>query len=92
MYIVAVHSQLLKNNKNPSEGFITNEHIRIDKKLKSKDYANASIILDVANQKVIKNRFTDRSFEELYAYFIHHNANQINKWIDDQIKKEYNNN
>ena len=90
MFLVATHKQLLRNPKNPKEGFMTNEYIRVDKKLKNKDYTEASIILDVAQQKVLKNRFSEREFPELYAYFISHYGDQINQWINDQIKKESN--
>jgi hypothetical protein len=86
MFMIAKHIQVPRNPKNPSQGFMTNETFHIVKNPKTKDYQEASIILDVANQKVVKNRFTEKSFEELFAYFSQHYADYINKWLNAQKK------
>ena len=81
MFMVAKHQQVLRNPKNHKEGFMNNESFHIVKNLKTKDYAEASIILDVANQKIIKNRFSERNFDELFKYFSTHYSEYINKWL-----------
>jgi hypothetical protein len=87
MFLVARHTQALRNTQlkdRSADAFQNNEAVVITKNLKSKDYAEASIILDVAQQKVIKNRFTERPFDELWAYFIQHYGTYINQWLTSQ--------
>ena len=80
-FIVARHTQSLRNSKRPDQGFVTNESIMITKNVKNRDYSEAAIILDVAQGKVIKNRYNDRSFEDLYVYFVTHYSDHINRWL-----------
>lgn len=82
MFLLAKHISVAP--KNPSDKTKTNEIFGICKNLKNSDYSEASIIIDVAKQKIIKNRFTERSFDELYAYFMTHYKDQINKWLNAQ--------
>lgn len=84
MFMVARHIQVLRNPKNPKEGFMNNESFVITKNLKNKDYQEASIILDVANQKIIKNRFSERTFNDMFEYFSTHYSDYINKWLNGQ--------
>jgi hypothetical protein len=64
-----------------------NEEVRCRKNLKRKDNTEASVILDVANAKVIKNRFgIERSFEELFAYYTEHYGDYINNWLKTQLQ------
>jgi len=87
MYFVFRHIQVLRNNKNHSEGFMQNESFRITKNIRRKEIAEASIILDIANQKIIKNRFTERTFEELFKYAVEHYSDYINRWTSNQKTK-----
>jgi hypothetical protein len=80
MFFVIKHHQVLRNPKNHKEGFVNNESFHITKNLSKRDNTEASVILDIANQKIIKNRFEDRTFEELFKYAAMHYADYINKW------------
>jgi hypothetical protein len=82
MFLIARHTQTVRNPKNPKQGMMTNESFHVADKVKNKDLSEASIILDVANQKVIKNRFPDRSFDDLFLYFMSHYKDHIQKWLD----------
>ena len=84
MFLIAKHIQSPRNPKNPAEGFKTDEIFAVAKNVKNREYSEASIILDVAKQKIVKNRYTERSFDELFAYFMTHYKDQINKWLDAQ--------
>jgi hypothetical protein len=75
---------VLKNVKRPTDGFQNNESIVITKNLKDRDLSEASVILDVKNNKVIKNRYNDRPFDELWIYYVTHYGEYINKWINVQ--------
>ena len=93
MFIVARYPQTLKNpnmshrsgvGSNPA-AWQHNEEVICRKSLRPKDQTEASVILDVANQKVIKNRFNENNdFEELYKYYLTHYADYINKWVNTQ--------
>lgn len=82
--MIAKHIEVLRNPKKPEEGMMTNESFYIKKNLKNSDLSEASIILDVTNGKVVKNRYTDRSFQDLYTYFVTHYSNYINRWTKDK--------
>ena len=82
--MVVKHMKVLKDPHNPQMGFMDNESFHITKNPKKKDYEEASIILDVGNQRVVKNRFSERSFEDLLKYMSTHYADYINKWINAQ--------
>lgn len=84
MFLVARYTEVLKNVKRPSDGFQNNESIVITKNLKDRDLSEASVILDVKNNKVIKNRYNDRPFDELWIYYVTHYGEYINKWINAQ--------
>ena len=81
MFFVIKHQQVLRNRKNPAEGFMNNESFHITKNLSRRDNTESSIILDVANQKIIKNRFGEKTFEELFKYAATHYSEYINKWL-----------
>lgn len=81
MFLVARYTEVLKNVKRPSDGFQNNESIVITKNLKDRDLSEASVILDVKNNRVIKNRYNDRPFDELWIYYVTHYGEYINKWI-----------
>ena len=87
MFLIAKHIEVMRNPKKPSEGKMTNEMFKVTKNVKPKDYSEASIIVDVAQSKIIKNRFSERTFEELFAYFMTHYKEDINKWVNDQQKQ-----
>jgi hypothetical protein len=84
MFLVARYTEVLKNVKRPADGFQNNESIVITKNLKDRDLSEASVILDVKNNKVIKNRYNDRPFDELWIYYVTHYGEYINKWINVQ--------
>ena len=87
MFLVARHTQSLRDpmssDRSP-KAYMDNEAVVITKNLKTKDYAEASVILDIAQQKVVKNRFSERPFSELWAYFIQHYGQYINQWLTSQ--------
>jgi len=85
MFFIIKHHQVLRNIKNPKEGLMKNESFHITKNVKNKDLTEASIILDVANQKVIKNRFENKTFEDLFRYSVTHYSDYINKWTNTNI-------
>ncbi len=84
LFAVVRYSETLKDKKNHTKGFQHNEAFALTKNLKQRDYGEAAVILDVANSKVIKNRFNERPFEELWQYYIHHYGDYINKWLRAQ--------
>jgi hypothetical protein len=93
MYIIARHLQTIRNPKishRPAIGknhaaWQNNEEVCCRRSLKSRDLTEASVILDVRRQKVIKNRLGDnQDFVELQKYFFTHYADYINAWINEQ--------
>ena len=84
MFLLAKHIKSPRNPRNPADGFKTDELFGICKNLKNRDYSEASIIIDVAKQTIVKNRYSEKSFDELYAYFMTHYKEQINKWLNAQ--------
>jgi hypothetical protein len=87
MFLIAKHIQSPRNPMDLSEGYKTDEIFAVAKNVKSREFSEASIIIDVAQQKIVKNRFTERTFDELFAYFMTHYKDQINKWLNAQIEK-----
>lgn len=87
MFLIAKHIQSPRNPMDLSEGYKTDEIFAVTKNVKSREFSEASIIIDVAQQKIVKNRFTERTFDELFAYFMTHYKDQINKWLNAQIEK-----
>lgn len=86
MFLVARYTDVLRNKKKPQEGFRHDESIVITKNLKSRDKSEASVILDVSNRTVVKNRFNERPFEELWSYYVQHYGDYINQWLKSQIQ------
>lgn len=93
MYIVARYPQTIRNPKDSSKHNIgknhaawqNNEEVFCRKNLRTKDHTEASVILDVANEKVLKNRFNENmNFAELYAYYLSNYSNYINEWVNTQ--------
>ena len=86
MFLIARHTQTLRNPKNTAQGMMTNESFHVTNKVKNKDLSEASIILDVAEQKIIKNRYSERTFDDLFLYFMTHYKDHIQKWLDGRNK------
>lgn len=89
MFLIARYVQVLKDVKSKDrtpDAYMNNELVVIAKKVKSKDLTEASIILDIANKKVIKNRFNENSFDELWQYYLTHYSQYINQWVVAQGK------
>lgn len=85
MFLLAKHVQSNRNPNRPADGLKTDEIFGVCKNLKNRDYSEASIIIDVAKKKVIKNRYSEKTYDELYAYFMTHYKEHINKWLNAQI-------
>ena len=84
MFLVAKYPMTLRDKRRPGD-FQHNEEVKCVKNLRTRDQSEASVILDVANGVVIKNRFNDnRDFEQLYKYYLEHYADYINSWINAQ--------
>lgn len=90
MFIIARYPQTLRNPRDASKAGIgsnhaawqNNEEVICRKSIRPKDQIEASVILDVANQRVVKNRFNENTnFDELYKYFLEHYADYIDRWI-----------
>ena len=80
MFIVAKYPQSLRNGK--QNEWQNNEEVKCVRNLKTRDLTEASVVLDVANEKVVKNRFNDNNdFKELYGYYLTHYADYINRWV-----------
>lgn len=95
-FIVAKYPQTLRDPRiSHRAGLATNhaawqnnEEVKCSKNLKTKDLTEASVILDVANQKVVKNRFdSDRNFDELFQYYMSNYADYINSWLNVQLRQ-----
>ena len=95
-YIIAKYPQTLRDPRMSHRpglaanhaAWQNNEEVKCAKNIKTKDITEASVILDVAQQKVVKNRFgNDRSFEELYQYYMSNYADYINSWLNVQLAK-----
>ena len=83
MFIIAKYPQTLKDGK--QNQWQNNEEVRCVKNIKTRDMTEASVVLDIANSKVVKNRFNENAnFEELYNYYLSHYADYINKWVTSQ--------
>ena len=77
IYLIAYHTQKLRSPglKSIEENFQTVESVRVATSLRNSDKTTASVILDIGNKKIIKNRFnTDRTFEEWQNYFMKRTA------------------
>ena len=90
MFIVAKYVQTLRDPRSSHVKHIgkvptawqNNEEVRCVRNLKTRDLTEASVILDVANEKVVKNRFNDNNdFKELYNYYLTHYSDYINRWV-----------
>jgi hypothetical protein len=80
MFLIAKYPVTLKDGK--QNQWQNNEEVRCVKNLKTRDLTESSVILDVANGKVVKNRFNDNSdFVELYKYYLTHYSEYINRWV-----------
>ncbi len=95
-FIVAKYPQTLRNpNLSHRPGTASNhaawqnnEEVKCAKNLKTRDLTEASVILDVAKQKVVKDRFdSGRGFDELYQYYASNYADYINSWLNVQLSK-----
>ena len=93
MFIVARYVQTPRNPKQShladfgknAAAWQNNEEVRCVKNVSSRVLTEASVVLDVAKEKVIKNRFgSDASFQDLYKYYLEHYADYIDKWIRSQ--------
>jgi hypothetical protein len=93
MFIVAKYLQTLRNPHDANKQDIgkkhsawqNNEEVYCRRNLKPRDLAEAAVIIDVRNQKVLKNRFGDNhDFAELYKYYLTHYADYINHWVNEQ--------
>lgn len=93
MFIVAKYLQTLRNPRDSHRQDIgkkhaawqNNEEVYCKRNLKTKDLTEAAVILDVRNQKVLKNRFGEnQDFGELYKYYLTHYADYINAWVNEQ--------
>ena len=90
MFIVAKYVQTPRNPKqshlpafgqNPA-AWQNNEEVRCVKNVSTRMLTEASVVLDVAAQKVIKNRFeSEASFQDLYKYYLEHYSDYINNWV-----------
>lgn len=78
IYLVAVHSMKPRNRvKTNKKGWMNNpdnvsydESVRLTKKLKDNDIALGTVILDLGNRSVTRNRWNDnRQFDDLFMHF-----------------------
>jgi hypothetical protein len=89
-YIVATYLEVPKEThkliKKPA--MQTNETLRCTHKLTKRDQTYSSVILDVANQRVVKNRFSEtKTFDELYQYYITNFGDYINDYLKLQMNR-----
>jgi hypothetical protein len=93
-YIVATYTRTLRDPRQShvkgigdvTGAWADNEMIRCTKRLSKKDQTESSIILDVAARKVIKDRFeSNKTFDELYSYYLTNFADYINDWLTNQL-------
>jgi hypothetical protein len=94
MFIIARYPQTLRDPRMSHKTNIgqnhaawqNNEEVICRKSLRPKDQVEASVILDVAGRKVVKNRFNENTdFDALYQYFMEHYADYINRWVTAQM-------
>lgn len=89
-YLIASHIDNIRNNSLPKDDpnyWITTETIRLATSIKKKENTSASVILDMGNQKILKDRFGKRNFKEWQDYFLTHYQNQIDGWLKTQLDK-----
>ena len=95
-YIIAKYPQTLRNPKmshmqgtgKNHAAWQNNEELKCAKNLKTRDLTEASVILDVGNQKVVKDRFdSGRQFDELFQYYMSNYADYINSWLNVQLSR-----
>lgn len=91
-YIVATYTRTLRNpggTDRSDSAWQDNEKVECCKNVAGGRLAGASVVLDVTNQRVVKNRFDNgRGFEELYAYYLERYADYINEWLEIQLSKK----
>ena len=92
-FFIVNHIKTIKNPKLSSKSNIgkddsawqQNEKFRCAKNIRRNDLSEAGIILDVTNQKVIKNRYGNQNFTELYQHFVENYGDYINEWLKNQL-------
>lgn len=91
-FIVATYTRSLRNPGSldrSDSAWQDNEKVECCKNVAGKRLAAASVVLDVTNHRVIKNRFANgRNFDELYAYYLERYADYINEWLEIQLSKK----
>jgi hypothetical protein len=78
MFLVATHAAIPRNKKSTSEkdfwlnpdNIQLDEDIKLMKNVKMNALATSSIVLDLKNKKVIKNRLGDGDYEVVVNYFM----------------------
>lgn len=95
-FIVVKYPQTLRNPRQAHRpgtaanhaAWQNNEELKCSKNLKTRDLTEASVILDVAQQKVVKDRFdSGREFQELFEYYMSNYADYINSWLNVQLSR-----
>jgi len=74
------------------------EQVTVTKRLKTNDYSSAKIILDLVNEKIIKNEWQpDANFDDLLRYFKENYPQYLNRSTQatntnqpNETSKEYN--
>jgi hypothetical protein len=92
-FIVATYTNVLRGHtKTHIAGLSTdpsnwqsNEMVKCTKNLKPRDLTEGWVILDVAKQKVVKNRLNESGFDQLYQYYVNNFGDYINDWLTKQI-------
>ncbi len=98
IYLVAYYFQKPSNNRVKTQlaGWMKNnnnvswdEQVAITKNLRNRDISTAKIILDMRNQRVVKNGWgTSQSFDDFYDYF-NKSYPQYTKEVMEQVNPEY---
>lgn len=93
-YIVATYTRTLRDPRQSSvkgignniNAWADNEMVRCTKRLSRRDQTESSVILDVANGVVLKDRLdSGKTFAEFYAYYLTNFGDYINDWLTNQL-------
>lgn len=89
-FMIVKHVQRVRDPRKPanSSGNVQNDEIfNCATKVKKSDLVQASFIIDVANQSIVKSRFADATFESLYTYCLKNYTDYIDQWLRLQMER-----
>jgi hypothetical protein len=81
VFLVATHISKPSVSGDPK----TTETVRLSSSLRRRELNTATVVLDIGEQKIVKDRLGTRSYDEWKEYFLTHYSKEIDAWIKTKI-------